>query len=90
MDKNLNLKPLTIEELCKMGGQPVYIADFNEWAIVSVEPHRPNRIRQLPPDIYLKGDGFSYDAYARGLTVYKAPINEEFYKTVQQSKLNNE
>lgn len=77
-DESVNV-PLTIEELCKMGGQPVYIADYNAWAIVAIEQEG----REWLPRPYLCGvhhvskfnisSTFYYDFKARNLTVYRYP-----------------
>ena len=51
MNDKLDNKPLTIEELREMGGQPVYIADSGDWAIVAIE----QKSRNTPPVPYLCG-----------------------------------
>lgn len=83
MRKDLYSTPLTLDELRKMGGQPVYIADYGDWAIVAIEQESRNSL----PKPYLCGAhydenhnlsvNFYYDFETRGLTVYRCPIKFE-------------
>lgn len=67
-------KPLTIEELRQMNGQPVWCEEINEWGIVKIET-----IGRWANKIFLIGHygneqvrtNFEYDVEMRGLELYR-------------------
>lgn len=72
--------PLTIDELRKMNGQPVWCADINEWGIVKIET-----IGRWANDIFLIGHygneqvrtNYEYDIVRRCYKCYRSKPNSE-------------
>lgn len=59
-------KPLTIEELAKMHGEPIWVAEREEWAIVEVDTN--GKWAGKP---FANGNGFNYDITKRKLHCYR-------------------
>lgn len=69
-------KPLTIEELRQMDGEPVWVVEWNHWALVSVE-----EIRKLGEIPFLRcvmyGVEHCYNADVQNIHCYRHKPKEE-------------
>lgn len=61
-------EPLTLEQLREMNGEPVWVSDIKEWAIVAVDAN--GHWAGMP---FVMGRGFNYDVKMRELTCYRRP-----------------
>lgn len=80
----MKLKPLTLDELREMKGEPVWCEDYKLWGIVKVESKGPWANRPFLCGVY-HSDGvatsFEHDIRKRGLTLYRRRPEEENNET---------
>lgn len=67
---------LTIEQLLKMDGQPVWVEDVKHWALIDIE--KGGQWDGMPFVIWAEnGTKFTYNVESRGLYCYRRPPEEE-------------
>lgn len=71
-------KPLTLEQLRQMDGQPVWIKDLEQYGLVSVMSY--GQWKGIPFVVFVdNGVRFEWDIDERGLKIYvKRPIKSEY------------
>lgn len=62
--------PLSLAQLMKMEGKPVYVKDIKQWAIVHIESDS----RTDPGTPFVKGIHFNWDVAMRGLKCYHREV----------------
>ena len=81
MKNNPYNTPLTLDELSKMGGKLVYIADYDGYAIVNIEWVYGDRKVYLYGSRYDKERDvsfeFNYDVELHDFKIYRCPIKFE-------------
>lgn len=71
-----NPKPLTIEELQLMNGEPVWIDDVKCWGVINTDDH--GTWKDVPfVTFYSKCVEFTWNVEMRGLTCYRHKPKEE-------------
>lgn len=77
MKNNPYNTPLTIDELLTMVGKPVYIADYDAWAIVSIYYDFGDKKVYLCGSRYYKdydlSFDFHYDVEKHNFKIYRCP-----------------
>lgn len=73
--------PLTLDELRKMPGEPVWCAEYQHYGIVKVETvgcwaNKPYLVGSLQDPKYGTAVDFEYDIKKRGLTLYRRKPEE--------------
>ena len=65
-------KTLSLEELRQMDGEPVWLPELKEWAIVTIDTN--GRFAGMP---FVQGRNFNYDVKARKLICYRRKPEQE-------------
>lgn len=69
-------EPLTIEQLLKMDGEPVWVEDVKHWALIDIE--KGGQWDGMPFAIWAEnGTKFTYNIKNRGLYCYRRPPEGE-------------
>lgn len=75
-------EPLTLEELRRMGGKPVWCEELQCWGIVKYETVGAWKNKPFLAGVWQNPDfetavSFEYDIKSRGLTLYRRPPKED-------------
>lgn len=78
--------PLTLDELRKMGGEPVWCSNYQCYGIVKVETcgswaNKPYLVGSRHGDFYGTAVNFEYDIESRGLTLYRSKPKENDHES---------
>lgn len=82
-------KPLTLEQLREMDGQPVWCEDVGKWALVTVE--NAGRLKGIPFALFEEnGARFEWNIEGRELSLYPYPPAQQRWIPVSERLPNDE
>ena len=76
LEESMPNEPLTLEQLRKMDGEPVWVEDVKHWALIDIE--KGGQWDGIPFAVWAEnGAKFTYNVKSRGLHCYRRPPEGE-------------